>query len=39
MAEPVKRKRAYSSVVRREQAAQNTRAILDAAADLFLAEG
>jgi AcrR family transcriptional regulator len=39
MPEPVKRKRAYSSVVRREQAAQTRARILDAAADLFLAEG
>jgi AcrR family transcriptional regulator len=39
MPEPVKRKRAYSSVVRREQATQTRARILDAAADLFLAEG
>lgn len=39
MPEPVKQKRAYSSVVRREQAAQTRARILDAAADLFLAEG
>jgi AcrR family transcriptional regulator len=39
MPEPVKQKRAYSSQVRREQAAQTRARILDAAAVLFLAEG
>jgi AcrR family transcriptional regulator len=39
MPESVKQKRAYSSVIRREQAAQTRARVLDAAADLFLAEG
>ncbi|HET8618285.1 MAG TPA: helix-turn-helix domain-containing protein [Acidimicrobiales bacterium] len=38
MAEPVKR-RAYKSAIRREQAARTRASIIDAAAELFVAEG